>query len=200
MRPPRQGCCPDTRNGGPACRSGRRSDGLKDPPRPSRRAILILPLFLAACASEVVEGPPPSRQLLDAVRLDPAEAVRWLNAYRAGAGLGAVRLDDEFGALAQAQADAMAAADHMSHDVNGNFASRLASAGVRVGEAGENVCAGYYSTDEAMAAWRASPEHDANLRMASARRFGIGLGKNPKSRYGAFWAMAIGSPAPEAAG
>jgi uncharacterized protein YkwD len=69
---------------------------------------------------------------------------------------------------------------------------------VRVGEAGENVCAGYYSTSAAMEAWRRSPEHDVNLRLRAATRFGVGLAKNPRSQWGAFWAMAIASPPPDA--
>ncbi len=146
----------------------------------------------------MIEPPPPTRRALDAVRLDPAQATAWLNAYRAKSGLGPIRLDHDLMALAQSQADAMAAADRMSHDVKGNFASRLAAAGVRVGEAGENVCAGYYSTAEAMEAWRRSPEHDVNLRIDAATRFGIGLAKNPRSRWAAFWAMAIASPPPDA--
>ena len=121
-----------------------------------------------------------------------------LNAYRAAAGLGPVALDPQLIALAQAQADAMAAADQVSHNLNGGFAVRLAASGVRAGEAGENLCAGYYSTAEALAAWRASPEHDVNLRMRSASRFGVALAKNPRSSWGAFWAMAIASPAPPA--
>jgi uncharacterized protein YkwD len=92
----------------------------------------------------------------------------------------------------------MAAADKVSHNVKGTFAYRLAASGVRADEAGENVCAGYFSTDAAMAAWRASPEHDVNLRMKSATRFGVALAKNPKSPWGAFWAMAIASPSPPA--
>ena len=76
-----------------------------------------------------------------------------------------------------------------------NFAARLAAAGARAAEAGENICAGYYSTQEAMVAWRDSPEHDANLRMRSATCFGIALAKNLHSRWGAFWAIA--SPPPE---
>jgi uncharacterized protein YkwD len=164
----------------------------------TRRAMLAAPLLLSACASEIVEAPRGrSLRELEAARADPAQAREWLNAYRAKAGLAAVRLDAELTALAQAQADAMAAADRMSHDVNGNFAARLAAAGVRVAEAGENICAGYYSTEEAMVAWRASPEHDANLRMRSATRFGIALAKNLHSQWGAFWAMAIASPPPE---
>jgi uncharacterized protein YkwD len=163
--------------------------------RPSRRAVLALPLLLAACASEP-PAPPPSRRALAAVRLDPDQATAWLNAYRARRGLAPVQLDSDLAALAQAQADAMAAADHMSHDVKGGFAARLAASGLKAGEAGENVCAGYFSTDEAMQAWAHSPEHDANLRLASATRFGIGLAKNAGSGLGTFWAMAIASPAP----
>jgi len=163
----------------------------------SRRAALALPLWLAACATEFAP-PPVSQARLDAVRLDAAEAVGWLNAYRARAGLPPVRLDAQLTALAQEQADAMAAADKVSHDVKGGFASRLAAAGVRAGEAGENVCAGYVSTAEAMAAWRRSPEHDVNLRLRSATRFGVALAKNPRSGWGAFWAMAVASPPPDA--
>jgi uncharacterized protein YkwD len=164
----------------------------------TRRAMLAAPLFLSACASEIVEAPTGrSLRALEAARLDPAQAIEWLNAYRASASLAAVRIDENLMALALTQAQAMAAADRMSHDVKGSFASRLADAGVRAAEAGENVCAGYYSTDEAMVAWRTSPEHDANLRMRSATRFGIALGKNLHSRWGAFWAMAIASPPPE---
>ncbi|MDE3176882.1 MAG: CAP domain-containing protein [Pseudomonadota bacterium] len=162
----------------------------------SRRAALLAPLGLAACATEIVEPPPPSRAKLDAVRLDPAEALGWLNAYRAQSGLAPVRLDAELTALAQAQADAMASADKISHDVQGAFAARLAASGVRAGEAGENVCAGYFSTVQAMQAWRRSPEHDVNLRLRSATRFGVALAKNPRSGWGAFWAMAIASPPP----
>jgi uncharacterized protein YkwD len=164
---------------------------------PTRRAALMLPLWLAGCAGEIV-APRVSRRRLDAVRLDAGEATAWLNAYRARLGLAPVRLDAQLTALAQAQADAMAAADKASHDVKGSFAVRLAASGVRAGEAGENVCAGYFSTADAMAAWRASPEHDVNLRLRSATRFGVALAKNPLSSWGAFWAMAIASPPPPA--
>ena len=158
---------------------------------------MLAPLWLAGCATEVL-GPPPARRKLDAVHLDSAEALAWLNTYRAKSGLGPVQLDPALTALAQAQADAMAAQDKVSHDVKGSFEYRLAASGVRAGEAGENVCAGYFSTADAMQAWRASPEHDVNLRMRSATRFGVALAKNPRSPWGAFWAMAIASPAPPA--
>ena len=159
----------------------------------SRRAALILPLGLAACASEIA-APPVSLEKLDAVRLDAGAALSWLNGYRAQAGLGPVRLDPGLTALAQAQAEAMAGADKVAHDVAGGFASRLAAAGLRPEEAGENVCAGYFSTFEAMEAWRRSPEHDVNLRLKAATRFGVALAKTPRGSWGAFWAMAIAAP------
>jgi uncharacterized protein YkwD len=159
-------------------------------PRITRRAALFAPLFLASCASEP-PAPPVAPRDLAAARLDRAAALAWLNAYRAKAGLGAVSLDPDLNTLAEKQAQAMADADRLSHDVNGGFSARLAAAGLRVREAGENVCAGYFSTEAAMQSWAASPEHDANLRLKAVTRFGIALAKNPTSRYGAFWAMAI---------
>ena len=156
----------------------------------SRRAVLLAPWFLAACAAEPT-APPVARRSLDAARLDRAEALAWLNAYRAKAGLGPVAFDPALDALAERQAQAMAKADQLSHDVAGPFPARLAAAGVKAGEAGENVCAGYFSTADAMRAWAGSPEHDANLKQASATRFGMALAKNPASRWGAFWAMAV---------
>ena len=159
----------------------------------SRRAALLLPLGLAACATD---APAPSLApgKLDSARLDPGAARSWLNDYRRRAGLGPVRLDPALNALAQGQAEAMAAADKVSHDVAGSFAARLAAAGLRPTEAGENVCAGYFSTAEALEAWRRSPEHDLNLKLKTGARFGIGLAKTPASRWGAFWAMAIAAP------
>jgi uncharacterized protein YkwD len=156
----------------------------------TRRAALFAPLFLASCASEP-PAPPVNARALEAARLDRAAALAWLNAYRARSGLGAVALDPELNALAERQAEAMADADRLAHDVNGGFSARLAAAGVRVREAGENVCAGYFSTEAAMQSWAASPEHDSNLRLKAATRFGIALAKNPRSPFGAFWAMAV---------
>ncbi len=162
----------------------------------TRRAALVIPLWLAGCATHTSEPPLRSPKALDSTYLDAQEALRWLNAYRAKLGLGLVALDPKLTAVAQQQANAMAAADQLTHDVSGNFPSRLRASGVQASEAGENVCAGYFSTAAAMEAWRRSPEHDANLRLRSATRFGVALAKNPHSSWGAFWAMAMASPPP----
>ncbi len=164
-----------------------------------RPLALILALLLAACSGDLTETAPlnpHAERDLAAVRLDPDTATTMLNGYRATLGLNPVRLDPGLVIVAQRQADAMVAANKMSHDVAGPFPSRLAAAGVSSGEAGENIGAGYYTLAEAMAAWKHSPGHDANLRIASATRFGIAIAKDPSTHYGAYWAMAVAAEPP----
>jgi uncharacterized protein YkwD len=125
-------------------------------------------------------------------RLDPVAATAKLNAYRVEKGLNPLRLDPALTAMAERQAQAMAASETMSHDVGGPFSVRLAASGINAA-AGENLAAGYMSFDETLAGWRASAGHDANLLMAGATRFGIALAKNPSGGYGAYWAMEVGA-------
>ncbi len=164
--------------------------------RLSGAAAAILALALAGCAGEALEsGPIDPRVLREvaSVHVEPAAAAAALNAYRASRGLGPLRLDPALTAMAQRQADAMVAANALSHNVAGGFPSRLAGAGagVEASEAGENLGGGYYSLAEAMSGWRGSPEHDANLLMAHATRFGIAIAKDARTHYRVYWAMDI---------
>ena len=162
---------------------------------------LLGALALAACGGEARRtGPIDSRVLraIENVHLDPASAAAMLTAYRQSHGLGPVRLDSSLNAMAQRQADAMVAANEMSHNVSGSFPSRLAAAGVRASEAGENLGGGYYSTEEAMKGWRNSPEHNANLLLPRATRFGIALAKDPRTSFRIYWAMVVAAESPRA--
>jgi uncharacterized protein YkwD len=164
------------------------------PQLPSHLALLTIALLAAGCAGETQRTTPLGQQAserLATVKLDPAEATRIFNAYRASQGLGPVRLDPTLTAMAQRQANAMAAGNTLSHDAAGNFTARVQAAGLGGAHVAENVGGGYYSTAEAFAGWRASGGHDANLRMADATRFGIALAKNPQSQYRAWWALVV---------
>jgi len=143
--------------------------------------------LLAACGEEPL-APIDSRlgRQIDSVRLDPGAAEAAINAYRSSRGLKPLRLDP-----AQRQANAMVAGNALSHNVGGPFLTRLASAGVVATEAGENLGAGYFSLDEAMAGWRSSAEHDANLRMAGFTRMGVAIAKSPSTHYGVYWALEL---------
>ena len=162
--------------------------------RRSSLVALFLSLALAGCVGEAVDtGPvdPFATREVAAVHLDPSAAAAALNAYRASHGLGATRLDPALTAMAQRQADAMVAANKMSHDIGGSFTSRLTASGVETAEAGENLGAGHYSLEEAMTGWRNSPEHNANLLMPKATRLGIAIAKDPRTHYGVYWAMEL---------
>ncbi|SFI33640.1 Cysteine-rich secretory protein family protein [Bosea sp. OK403] len=159
-----------------------------------RMATLAMTLVAAGCAGDPRSTAPLSAtatERLAAVKLDTAAATRIFNAYRASQGLGPVRLDPTLTAMAQHQANAMAAANMLSHDAGGSFVSRVHGAGLNAGRTAENVGGGYYSTEEAFAGWKASSGHDINLRMPEATRFGIALAKAPQTQYGAWWALEI---------
>ena len=155
-------------------------------------AALAAAVLLASCSEEPL-APIDSRLVrhIENVRLDPGAAESAINAYRASRGLKPLRLDPALTAMAQRQANAMVAGDALSHNVAGPFMTRLAAAGIAATEAGENLGAGYFSLDEAMAGWRGSAEHDANLRMAGFTRMGVAIAKSPNTHYGVYWALEL---------
>jgi uncharacterized protein YkwD len=158
-------------------------------------ATLAAALSLAGCSSEepLRSGPisPNVARQVAAVHLDPAAATAMLNAYRASHNLTAVRLDPTLTAMAQRQADAMIAANELSHNVAGGFSARILATGLDTPRAAENLGGGYYSLEEAFAGWRASPEHNANLLMPQAARFGIAIAKDPRTTLRVYWAMEL---------
>ena len=159
-----------------------------------KNAVGLAALVLAGCGGEALRtGPidPRALQALANVHVDPAAATALLTAYRASHGLKPVRLDPALTAMAQRQADAMVAANELSHDVAGGFSSRIAAAGLDTPRAGENIGGGYYSTQEAFAGWRESPEHNANLLMPQASRFGIAIAKDARTSFRVYWAMEV---------
>ena len=162
----------------------------------ARSRFAILALAAAAMLGGCGEEPLASidsrlARHLESVRLDPGAAESAINAYRSSRGLKPLRLDPALAAMAQRQADAMVAGDALSHNVGGPFQTRLAAAGIVAAEAGENLGAGYFTLDEAMAGWRGSAEHDANLRMAGFTRMGVAIAKSPSTHYGVYWALEL---------
>ena len=120
----------------------------------------------------------------------------WLIQYRTGNGLTPVSIDRGLTAFAQAQADAMAAKNTLSHDVGGSFASRVEAAGLGGGKIAENVAYGAVSEKAAMEQWKNSPAHDANLLMKGATRFGIASARSGGPKPRTYWAMAIAADPP----
>ena len=91
-----------------------------------------------------------------------------ISQYRREHGLSAVKTDPQLTAIAERQAQAMAATGIMDHSVAGSFRSRIA--GARTGAAAENIAVGSKSWAETFRMWQKSPGHNANLSAIRGRQ------------------------------
>jgi uncharacterized protein YkwD len=164
------------------------------PPAVARFALAAAPfcLLLSGCAETA--APPPDAGMFQSMaspnaKVDVAAARDMISLYRRNHGLGGVVLDPGLMAQAQAQSDAMAARDRLSHELRGTLTARLDHAGYEKNNAVENVSAGYDTLAEAFSGWRQSPPHNANLLAPGMKRMGIAAAYNPKSRYKVFWTL-----------
>jgi uncharacterized protein YkwD len=162
-----------------------------------RRLVVVsglvpLAFMLAGClasednAPEIAETRPSN-----VVRLDPGEIRERISAYRTAHGLTAVTIDPALMALAQSQANTMARADHLSHEIGGSLDRRLNAAHHAKGYAVENVSAGYANADAALGGWQRSPGHNANLLDTKMRRMGIAAADAPGTRFKTYWALMM---------
>ena len=150
---------------------------------------MLLPLVLSA---PVLAKEAPREKAAKATALSPAAQA--VNVFRRENGLGPVSDDSALLRAAQKQADAMAAAGVMSHDVAGGFSSRMASAGIRAGAAAENVAMGQRSLAEVMEDWKKSSGHRKNLLMTSVTRVAVAQRKGGDGKL--YWAMVLAAPEP----
>ena len=57
---------------------------------------------------------------------------------------------------------------------------------------GENIAAGFEPANDAMKAWKSSPEHDRNMRSDRFTEIGIGRAYKKGSKYGWYWTTTFG--------
>ncbi|MDB5643960.1 MAG: SCP-like extracellular [Hyphomicrobiales bacterium] len=137
---------------------------------------LALGLTSTAFTSSAMAGPADSG------------AASMVTRFRAAYGLGPVRIDPALTRAAERQAQAMAAAGVLSHDVGGSFGSRMSAAGLGHVPAAENVGVGHRSMQAAIESWQRSPGHQANLLMRGVTRIGVARVDAPGRPY---WAMVL---------
>ncbi|ACB96781.1 CAP domain-containing protein [Beijerinckia indica] len=166
-------------------------DGIRFPA--AGRIGLPTIMALSALAGCAVAPQAPSQPLVAAraLQIDPEAARGLISTYRGERGLAPVRLDPTLRTLAQDQADAMAKADHLSHEVQGPLSTRLARARLAQATAVENVSAGYATTQAVFVGWCRSPAHNANLLDPAMRRMGIAAAEAPGTRYKFYWALVM---------
>jgi uncharacterized protein YkwD len=107
------------------------------------------------------------------------QVVALVNAARADAGCGPLRVDDRITAAAQAHSDDMAANDYFSHDsLDGrSFADRVRAAGYP-SPGGENIAQGQRSAAAVHQAWMNSSGHRANILNCGFTAIGVGLNQS----------------------
>ena len=125
---------------------------------------------------------PPTRSLITIV-----DTVLLLtNRERARASLTPLRRSAELARAAQLQAEQMAAAGKLAHEVPGSryptLASRMKLIGYQYRSVGENVAEGYTSGAALMAGWMTSAPHRANILSARYTETGAGMARSKTGR------------------
>ncbi len=128
--------------------------------------------------------------------LDPYEALRLVNEYRASKGLHPLSLDSHATVAAEILARDMASHDQMSHiGPNGaDLQMRLGMAGYRFKVAAENVGVGQRSFTQMVEGWKQSPPHSRNLLLADAKHLGVAYEYKPDTRYKTYWTLVVAAP------
>ena len=145
----------------------------------------------APAPEPVVEAPPP------APAAKPAPPTRSLvtivdtvflltNRERARASLTPLRRNADLARVAQLQAEQMAAAGKLAHELPGSryptLASRMKLIGYTYRSVGENVAEGYTSGAALMAGWMTSAPHRANILSARYTETGAGMARSKSGR------------------
>jgi uncharacterized protein YkwD len=145
----------------------------------------------APAPEPVVEAPPsapqpkpapPTRSLVTIV-----DTVFLLtNRERSRASLTPLRRNADLARAAQLQAEQMAAAGKLAHEVPGSryptLASRMKLVGYQYRSVGENVAEGYTSGAALMAGWMTSAPHRANVLSARYTETGVGMARSKTGR------------------
>jgi uncharacterized protein YkwD len=156
-----------------------------------RLALLAtLALTIAACNTA---GPQKMASANVTVHDESAAALGALNRFRASHGLGPVSIDANLIEVAKFQSIAMASRDALTHEVSGDFTSRINGAGFTNSGAVENVGASHATADAAINSWINSPYHRDNMLMKDATRMGMARADSPNSRYGNYWTLDLTS-------
>ncbi|WP_309115424.1 CAP domain-containing protein [Saccharothrix sp.] len=149
---------------------------------------------LVACAAAAVLAAVTAQQsdAQPANRVSAADrVVELVNAERAGAGCGAVKVDGRAQSAAQSHADDMAARDYYDHvSPEGRDAGdRLDAAGYPWRRVAENIHKGPTTPEDAMRDWMNSPGHRANILNCELHDLGVGVNTS-----GSYWVQVFASP------
>jgi uncharacterized protein YkwD len=149
------------------------------PPPPAPAPVVEAP---APAPPPPKRPPPPSRSIATIVDT----LFMLTNRERTRADLTPLRRSAELSRAAELQAEQMAAAGKLAHEIPGSryptLASRLKLVGYTYRSSGENVAEGYTSGAALMAGWMTSPPHRANILSARYTETGVGMARSKSGR------------------
>lgn len=124
----------------------------------------------APAAAQACPAPPDPAALREAV-------LARVNAERAAVGLPGLTQSRRLTLAAQGHACGLARRERLSHrgGLGSSLRLRLRRVGYPMALAGENLALGQDSPAQAITGWLGSPGHRANLLMAGAEDFGLGV-------------------------
>lgn len=154
-------------------------------PAPAMLAALAAAFALSACsmggggASSAIALAPALSARMDqpGARLDQAQAIAMINAYRATTGVPALASDAALDGTAQALANQYAQTGTPPKTPQGLTVMKLS--------------AGYATFAETFSGWRNNQADAVGLR-ASAGKAGLAMAFNPTSSYGIHWVLVLG--------
>ena len=167
---------------------------------PAGAALLSLTIVAMACGKSARVAPDPSTRPPE-VRIPAADTasdtvVVRTNLERNKLGLSQLARSNRLMRAAQIQADQMAAALTMSHDLPRarypGIEDRFKAVGYDYAASGENVAAGYPSAAAVVAGWMTSPGHRANITSTNYAEMGAGVATGKNGRR--YWAEVFGAP------
>jgi uncharacterized protein YkwD len=170
------------------------------------RIVALIPLALQGAAVGCGGGPPPAAPAPVPVQTPPpapapaapsrastraaasiTDSIFALtNRERLRADLTPLRRSAELTRAAQIQAEQMAAAQKLAHEIPGarysTLGSRLKLVGYAASASGENIAEGYTSGAALLAGWMTSTAHRANILSARFTETGVGTARSKSGR------------------
>jgi uncharacterized protein YkwD len=165
--------------------------------------VAVVLLLVLACSRTPPPPPPAPAPVVEAPAPAPAPPPRpapparsiativdtlfiLTNRERTRADLTPLRRSAELSRAAELQAEQMAAAGKLAHEIPGSryptLSSRLKLVGYAYRSSGENVAEGYTSGAALMASWMTSPPHRANILSAKYTETGVGMARSKSGR------------------
>lgn len=152
-----------------------------------RKTLAVLGLLaLSSCTTVSVLQPEPGNDVDETKTILPL-----INRLRASKGLDPLKADKAAAAAAADQANRMAKAGEMEHELSSEdkFAERMRRMGVRL-QAAENIAVGQDTPERAFEAWVNSPKHLKNM-LGPYQGLGVAVSQNSASANRPYWSMVL---------